>query len=74
LSLKKWVLGPIRFCILFCFILGVFHFDAFEAAPARSMYGAWLWRSCYRKKRDFDLKIHESQRGLFETVLKNPAI
>jgi hypothetical protein len=53
------------------FIPGVFHFDAFDTAPARSMYGGLALALMLPEKRDFDLKIHESQRGLFETVFKN---
>ena len=53
------------------FIPGVFHFEAFDTAPARSMYGGLALALLLPEKRDFDLKIHESQRGLFETVFKN---
>ena len=53
------------------FIPGVFHFEAFDTAPARSMYGGLALALMLPEKRDFDLKIHESQRGLFETVFKN---
>lgn len=53
------------------FIPGVFHYDAFDTAPARSMYGGLALALMLPNKRDFDLKIHQSQRGLFETVFKN---
>jgi hypothetical protein len=53
------------------FIPGVFHFEAFDTAPAKSMYGGLALALMLPEKRDFDLKIHESQRGLFETVFKN---
>ena len=53
------------------FIPGVFHFESFDTAPARSMYGGLALALMLPEKRNFDLQIHESQRGLFETVFKN---
>jgi hypothetical protein len=53
------------------FIPGVFHFEAFDTAPAKSMYGGLALALMLPEKRNFALKIHESQRGLFETVFKN---
>lgn len=53
------------------FIPGVFHFEAFDTAPARSMYGGLALALMLPEKRNFDLQIHESQRGLFEAVFKN---
>jgi len=51
------------------FIPGVYHFHAFDTAPPHSMYGGLAVAMMLPDKRKGELVIHQSQRGLFETVL-----
>ncbi|WP_442507914.1 class I SAM-dependent methyltransferase [Novipirellula sp. SH528] len=51
------------------FISGVFHFDGFDTAPPRSMYGGLAVAILSPETRTHDLVIHQSQKGLYETVL-----
>ena len=50
------------------FIPGVYHFEAFDTAAARSMYGGLAVALMLPEKRQGDLIIHQSQKGLFDTV------
>ena len=53
------------------FIPGVFHYHAFDTAEPRSMYGGLAVALMLPEKRESALAIHESQRGLFDTVLQH---
>lgn len=53
------------------FVPGVFHFEAFDTAQARSMWGGLALAQLLPHKRTEPLTIHQSQKGLFETVLAN---
>jgi hypothetical protein len=66
-----WQQCPFVHYVEIDFIPGVFHFEPFDTAPARSMYGGLAVALMLPEKRNFELKIHESQRGLYETILRN---
>ncbi len=51
------------------FIPGVYHYEAFDTAKPRSMYGGLALAVMLPERRSDPLVIHQSQRGLFETVL-----
>lgn len=51
------------------FIPGVYHHEAFDTAQARSMYGGLALAILRPEKRMEPLIIHQSQQGLFETLL-----
>lgn len=53
------------------FTPGVFHFEAFDTAPAKSMFGGLAVALMLPDKRDGDLEIFQSQKGLYETVLSH---
>lgn len=53
------------------FIPGVYHFKAFDTAPARSMYGGLSVALLLPEVRKDELIIHQSQEGLFETVRRH---
>jgi hypothetical protein len=53
------------------FIPGVFHFEAFDTAKPRSMYGGLALAVMYPEKRIEPLTIHQSQKGLFDTIFRN---
>lgn len=50
------------------YIPGVYHYEAFDLAQPRSMYGGLSVALMKPEERDHDLVIHQSQRGLFDTV------
>ena len=51
------------------FVPGVYHLEAFDTAQARSMYGGLALAMMQPQRRAGPLVIHESQKGLFETML-----
>lgn len=51
------------------FIPGVYHHEAFDTAPARSMYGGLCVALMLPERRTGELVIHQSQKGLFDVVL-----
>ena len=53
------------------FIPGVFHFEAFDTAKPKSMYGGLCVALLKPEERKEELVIHQSQKGLFETILKH---
>lgn len=50
------------------FVPGVYHLEAFDTAGPRSMYGGLALAVLKPEPREGSLTIHQSQRGLFETV------
>ena len=50
------------------FIPGVYHYEAFDTAKPRSMYGGLSLALMLPEKRTHELIIHQSQKGLFDTV------
>ena len=50
------------------FIPGVYHYEAFDTAKARSMYGGLALALMLPQERSEDLILHQSQQGLFDTV------
>jgi hypothetical protein len=53
------------------FIPGVFHHQAFDTAPAGSMYGGLAVAVMKPEPREGALTIHRSQQGLFDVVLNS---
>jgi len=53
------------------FIPGVYHFHAFDTASPKSMYGGLAVALMRPEQRSEDLIVHQTQAGLFETVLKH---
>ncbi len=51
------------------FVPGVYHFEAFDTAPPRSMFGGLAVAVMRPERRAGHLTIHQSQKGLFETIL-----
>jgi hypothetical protein len=51
------------------FIPGVYHHEAFDTARPRSMYGGLALAMMLPQRRSEPLVVHQSQKGLFETVL-----
>jgi hypothetical protein len=63
-----WQLCPYVHYVEVDFIPGVYHHDAFDTAKPRSMYGGLAVALMLPEKRNDELIIHQSQKGLFETV------
>ena len=51
------------------FVPGVFHHDAFDTAPARSMFGGLAVALMLPEERREPLVVHQCQKGLFDAVL-----
>ena len=51
------------------FIPGVYHYEAFDTARPRSMYGGLALAMMLPQRRSEALVVHQSQKGLFETLL-----
>ena len=51
------------------FIPGVYHYEAFDTARPRSMYGGLALAVMLPQRRIEALVVHQSQKGLFETIL-----
>jgi hypothetical protein len=66
-----WLQCPYVHFVEVDFIPGVFHYHAFDTAEPRSMYGGLAVALMLPEKRESALAIHESQRGLFDTVLQH---
>jgi hypothetical protein len=50
------------------FVPGVYHFEAFDTSPPRSMFGGLAVALMRPEGRVGPLSIHQCQKGLFETV------
>jgi len=50
------------------FIPGVYHYEAFDTARPRSMYGGLALAVMLPEQRSHELVVHQSQQGLFDTV------
>ena len=50
------------------FVPGVYHFEAFDTAMPRSMYGGLAVAVMQPERREKPLVIYQSQKGLFDTV------
>ena len=64
----NWQECPFVHYVEIDFIPGVFHREAFDTAQAGSMYGGLAVALLLPEERKTPLRIHESQKGLFETV------
>jgi hypothetical protein len=53
------------------FIPGVYHFEAFDTAGARTMFGGLAMAVMRPEPRTEPLVIHQSQKGLFEAVFRS---
>jgi hypothetical protein len=53
------------------FVPGVYHDEAFDTAPPRSMFGGLAVAVMRPERRAGPLTIHQCQKGLFETVLRS---
>jgi len=52
------------------YIPGVYHYDRFDTALPRSMWGGLALAVMKPEKRSGPLEIHESQKGLYKTILR----
>jgi len=50
------------------FVPGIFHKEAFDTAPARSMFGGLSLAVMLPEERKGELRINQSQEGLFDAV------
>ncbi|MGI0492785.1 class I SAM-dependent methyltransferase [Alkalinema pantanalense CENA528] len=50
------------------FIPGVYHYEPFDTAEPRSMYGGLAVAKMLPQKRTDELVIYQSQKGLFDTI------
>lgn len=53
------------------FVPGVYHYEPFDTAPPRSMYGGLAVAVMMPERRQGDLTIHQSQQGLYNAVLRD---
>jgi hypothetical protein len=53
------------------FVPGVFHYEAYDTAKPRSMYGGLALALLLPEKRTDELTVHQSQKGLFDTVYRH---
>ncbi|MCP4778522.1 MAG: class I SAM-dependent methyltransferase, partial [Planctomycetaceae bacterium] len=53
------------------YVPGVYHHQAFDTAPARSMYGGLAVALLKPEPRQDPLVIHQSQQGLFDVVFQS---
>jgi hypothetical protein len=53
------------------FVPGVYHYEAFDTAAPRTMYGGLAVAVLRPERRTGPLVIHQSQKGLFETILQS---
>jgi hypothetical protein len=53
------------------FIPGVYHFNAFDTSPPRSMFGGLALAIMKPDRRVGPLSIYQSQKGLFDSVFPN---
>jgi hypothetical protein len=63
-----WHLCPYIHYVEVDFIPGVYHYEAFDTAQPRSMYGGLSLALMLPEKRTHELIIHQSQKGLFDTI------
>jgi hypothetical protein len=64
----NWQKCPYVHYVEIDFVPGVFHFEAFDTAEPRSMYGGLAVALLRPEERAGDLMIHQSQRGLYDAV------
>lgn len=63
-----WGACPHVYFVELDFIPGVFHSEARDSAGSRSMWGGLAVAKLYAEARDFELRISEAQRMLFDTM------
>ncbi|HUF08111.1 MAG TPA: class I SAM-dependent methyltransferase, partial [Rhodothermales bacterium] len=63
-----WHLCPYVHYVEVDFIPGVYHYEAFDTARPRSMHGGLCLALMLPQERTDELVIHQSQKGLFDTV------
>lgn len=66
--LADWQDSPYVHYVEVDYVPGVFHYEGFDTAPPRSMYGGLCVARLEPEPRKGPLKIHQSQKGLFDTV------
>jgi len=66
-----WQSCPFVHFVEIDFVPGVFHFDAFDTAQAKSMWGGLALAQLLPTQRTEPLTIHQSQKGLFDTVFSH---
>ncbi|MCC7278865.1 MAG: class I SAM-dependent methyltransferase [Chromatiaceae bacterium] len=64
-----WQLCPYVHFVEVDFVPGVYHYEAFDTAPPRSMFAGLSVALMLPEKRNHELIIYQSQKGLFDTVL-----
>jgi Methyltransferase domain len=64
-----WHLCPFVHYVEVDFIPGVYHYEAFDTAKPRSMYGGLSLALMLPEERTHELHIYQSQKGLFDTIL-----
>lgn len=69
MKLANWNLCPYVHHVELDFIPGVYHFEAYDTAQARTMWGGFACAVIEPISRGGALEISESQKGLYEAVL-----
>jgi hypothetical protein len=67
----NWEKSPFVRHVELDFIPGIYHYEAFDTAEPRSMWGGFACAVLHPNKRVGGLVIHESQRGLFEATKRD---
>ena len=67
----SWLTSPYVQCVELDFIPGIYHYDAYDTAAARTMWGGFACAVLDSTIRREELVIQESQKGLFEAVFAN---
>ncbi|MEJ8568213.1 class I SAM-dependent methyltransferase [Elongatibacter sediminis] len=65
-----WAACPFVHFVEVDFVPGVYHHEGFDHAEPRSMYGGLAVALMLPSPRDHQLVVHQSQKGLFDVVLK----
>jgi len=67
----NWAKSPFVNYVELDFIPGVYHYDSYDTADPRSMWGGFACAVLLPQPRSGKLEIKESQRGLHEAVKRN---
>lgn len=71
MRMAAWSECPYVHYVELDFIPGVYHFEAFDTASARSMWGGFACAVLEPTERQSELAILESQRGMFNAVYRD---
>lgn len=67
----SWSSSPYVQWVELDFIPGIYHYEAYDTATAKTMWGGFACAVLNSTPRQENLVIQETQRGLFETVFAN---